>query len=98
MGASAAQCGRVLDARCAGRNRTDRDSESPKEFRDKVGDSACVHSRFVNRFVDLFEFATRSIFNYPRPGFIRFAKSNSIGMPWAAVSPQRLVGQFTFEQ
>ena len=52
-----------------------------------------VLTRFINRQIDLLEFATRGIGDDRRPGFVGFAKSNRIGVARPAVSPERFVAE-----
>src|SRR5262249_35643401 len=49
----------------------------------------------VYRFIDLFEFAICGIIDYHRPGFVGLTKSYSISVTRPAISPERLVRNFS---
>src|SRR6185312_801024 len=50
---------------------------------------------FVNRLINILQFALHDIRNQPGPDFICFSQSYRVGMTWPAVSAQRFVRQFS---
>jgi hypothetical protein len=52
-------------------------------------------AKVVHRRVDFLECAAHGIFHDSGPCFVSFAKSNCVGMARAAVTHERLIGQFS---
>ncbi len=50
----------------------------------------------VGRSVDLLELATGRILHDQRPGFIRFAQGQCVGMTRFAITPERFIGNFGY--